>query len=109
MRVFVTGGTGLIGAVLVRRLLDRGDAVVALSRRPEHAKQTWGDRVHVVAGDPMHHGPWMDAVAECDAVINLAGENIFSRRWNADFKQLIRDSRVKSTENVVAALARHPR
>ena len=109
MRVFVTGGTGLIGAALVQRLLDRGDAVVALSRRLEHAKQLWGDRVQIIAGDPMHHGPWMDSVAGCDAVINLAGENIFSRRWNADFKQLIRDSRVKSTENVVAALARHPR
>jgi uncharacterized protein (TIGR01777 family) len=109
MRVFLTGGTGLIGAALVQRLLDRGDAVVALSRRPEHAKQLWGDRVQIIAGDPMHRAPWMDAVAECNAAINLAGENIFNRRWNADFKQLIRDSRAKSTENVVAALAKRPR
>lgn len=109
MRVFMTGGTGLIGSALVRRLLDRGESVVVLSRRPEHAKQTWGAEVEVVAGDPTHVGPWMDAVAACDAVVNLAGANIFNRRWNADFKQLIRDSRVKSTENVVAALAKNPR
>ncbi|MCI0683242.1 MAG: TIGR01777 family oxidoreductase [Gemmataceae bacterium] len=109
MRVFVSGGTGLIGNVLVPRLLDRGDAVAVLSRRPEHAKQLWGARVEVVGGDPMLAGPWSDAAAGCDAVVNLAGEGIFKRRWNADFKQLIRDSRVKSTDNVVAALAKHPR
>src|SRR5947208_17174286 len=31
-RVFVTGGTGVIGTALVARLLARGDGVVALAR-----------------------------------------------------------------------------
>ena len=57
----------------------------------------------------MQADAWMDSVAECDAVINLAGENIFARRWNDEFKALLRDSRVKSTENVVHALTKHPR
>jgi uncharacterized protein (TIGR01777 family) len=51
----------------------------------------------------------MDAVGACDAVINLAGENLFSRRWNKEFKNLLLDSRVKSTENVVRTLAQKPR
>jgi uncharacterized protein (TIGR01777 family) len=50
----------------------------------------------------------MDAMADCDAVIHLAGENVFARRWSPEFKALLRDSRVKSTENVVQALARKP-
>jgi uncharacterized protein len=109
MRVFVTGGTGLVGGVVVRRLRERGDAVVVLTRRPERAQQTWGREVSVVAGDPVQPGPWMDTIGECDAVVNLAGEGIFNHRWWTAFKQALRDSRVKSTENVVAALAKHPR
>jgi uncharacterized protein (TIGR01777 family) len=51
----------------------------------------------------------MDAVGACDAVIHLAGENIFARRWSAAFKSLLFDSRVKSTEQVVKAMAQSPR
>ena len=108
MRVFVTGGTGLIGSRLVRRLRERSDHVVLLTRRPDAARQRFGDCT-IVEGDPMQAAAWMDSVAECDAVINLAGENIFARRWNDEFKALLRDSRVKSTENVVRALGKHPR
>src|SRR5262245_47363460 len=109
MRVFVTGGTGLIGSALVRRLTERGDAITLLTRRPEHARPAANPQTTVVAGDPMQAGPWMDAVGDCDAVVNLAGENIFNRRWWSAFKQLMYDSRIRSTQNVVAALAKNPR
>jgi len=106
MRVFVTGGTGLVGSLLVKRLRERGDHVVVLSRRPEAAQQFAGENCTVVIGDPVKAGPWMDAIAECDAVVNLAGEGIFNRRWSQEFKDLILSSRIKSTENVVAALGK---
>ena len=48
----------------------------------------------------MQAGAWMVAVDDCDAVVNLVGEGIFNRRWRAAFKQLLYDSRIKSTENV---------
>src|SRR5262245_59084304 len=51
----------------------------------------------------------MDAVAGCDAVIHLAGENVFARRWNAAFKELLHASRVQSTTNVVQALGQAAR
>jgi len=109
MHVFVTGGTGLIGTRLVRELRQRRDDVTVLTRRPAAARDKLPAGCNIVEGDPMQPGPWMDAVADCDAVVNLAGESIFGRRWNDDFKALLRDSRVKSTEHLVQALARQPR
>jgi uncharacterized protein len=109
MRVFLTGGTGLVGSRLVKKLRERGDQVVILSRRPDMAKQLLGADSTIVSGDPVQAGPWMDAVNECDAVVHLAGEGIFAHRWNAAFKELLLSSRVKSTNNIVAALSKQPR
>ncbi len=109
MRIFLMGGTGLVGTRLIRRLLDRNDQIVLLTRRPEVAQQKWENKCTVVAGDPVQPGAWQDAVADCDAVVNLVGEGIFNRRWSAAFKAQLRDSRVKSTEHAAQALVRSPR
>jgi len=109
MRVFLTGATGLVGARLVKRLLERGDDAVVLTRRPDFAKQQLGSAVTAVEGDPGRQGDWMAKAAACDGVISLVGENIFSRRWNPEFKKVLVDSRVNSTQNVAQALASSPR
>src|SRR5262249_47175942 len=67
-----------------------------------------GSNCTLVEGDPVQAGPWMDAVADCDAVVNLAGESIFGRRWNEEYKTLLHDSRLKTTDNIVKALAKQP-
>jgi uncharacterized protein (TIGR01777 family) len=108
MRVFVTGGTGLIGTRLIKRLRARGEEVVLLTRRAAAVREKFPDCT-IVEGDPMSSGAWCDAQADCDAVINLAGENIFGKRWSDDFKKVLMDSRVKTTDNVVQALAKNPR
>src|SRR5439155_27240255 len=92
---------------LIRQLRRVGDAVVGLSRRPD-AWERVGPDVTVVGGDPTEPGPWQDRVAECDAVMNLAGAGIFDKRWDEAYKATIRDSRLRSTANVVAALAKQP-
>ncbi len=109
MRVFVTGGTGLVGSRLVGRLLERGDAATVLTRRPAAARERFQDKCNIVEGDPVQRGDWSGAVADCDAVIHLAGEPIFGARWNDDFRARLRESRVRSTENIVEALGRAPR
>lgn len=109
MRVFVTGGTGLVGTRLVKQLLERGDKPVVLSRRAETARKALGPDVEVVEGDPMKEGPWMQTVPSCDGVIHLAGENVFGRRWNDEFKKLLGDSRVLGTRHVATAFSASPR
>jgi uncharacterized protein (TIGR01777 family) len=108
MRVFVTGGTGLVGARLVRRLMSRGDKVELLTRRYSMARQVFGPDCGLVEGDPTQAGEWQAKVAECDAVVNLAGENLFNRRWNDKFKAIIADSRIQATRRVVETLNRNP-
>src|SRR5665213_1802416 len=109
MQVFVTGGTGLIGSRLVRRLMERRDRPVVLTRREATAEKLFGKSCRIVEGDSMKAGPWQDIAAECDAVVNLAGENLFNHRWNDQFKALLTNSRLQTTANVVEALGRKPK
>jgi uncharacterized protein len=105
MRVFITGGSGLIGRNLARVLLESGHHPVILSR---HADQVRRDPAmwpyQVIPGDPTAPGRWKDEVDGCDAVVNLAGHNIFAERWSTAVKAKIRDSRVYAAQQVLAAI-----
>jgi uncharacterized protein (TIGR01777 family) len=104
MNVFLTGGTGLIGRELARRRMARGDQVAVLTRRPDAASAvTELSGVRLVAGDPAVSGAWLAELDRADAVVHLAGQNVFARRWSEAVKRSIRESRVAST----ALIARH--
>jgi len=105
MRVVIAGGSGLIGRHLAKAILEGGHQPVILSRNADAVRR---DRAmwpyQVIPGDPTKPGRWQDEVDGCDAVVNLAGHSIFAKRWNAEIKRKIRDSRVYSAENLVAAI-----
>ena len=103
MKVFITGGTGFVGTYLSQKLVKEGHEVSILTRNagkaaPDHPG------ISYLVGDPTQEGPWMGVVPDHDWIINLAGANIFSR-WSAGYKQEIYDSRVRTTRNLVIALA----
>jgi uncharacterized protein (TIGR01777 family) len=105
MRVFITGGSGLIGRSLARALVENGHQPVILSRHSDRVRRNpemWP--YQVIPGDPTQPGRWQGEVEGCDAVVNLAGQNIFAERWNPAVKAKIRDSRVYAAEQVVAAI-----
>ena len=96
MKIVVSGSTGLIGSRLVRVLEARGDTVVRLLRGAQ-----W---------DPERGTIDRNALEGSDAVVHLAGENIFGR-WTGAKKQRIRDSRVRGTRllsDALVGLARAP-
>ncbi|WP_433544121.1 condensation domain-containing protein (plasmid) [Streptomyces sp. CA-294286] len=69
--VLVTGGTGGVGAFVLRELAARGRPVLALAR-PESAHLVAGEGVEVVEGDLGDPDGLRRAVAGVDAVIHAA-------------------------------------
>lgn len=107
-RIFITGGTGLIGSALVEALRGRGDQVIVLTRDPDKARRVFGSEregVELVEGDPAFAGPWQRHLADVHAVVNLAGASIAGKRWDSRYKQILRDSRVEGTRCVVEGIA----
>ncbi|MGE5274347.1 MAG: NAD-dependent epimerase/dehydratase family protein [Verrucomicrobiota bacterium] len=73
MDVLVLGATGKVGHAIARRLVERGDRVRALVRRPAEAAAILPDGVESVAGDVTAPASIGDAVAGCELVFNAMG------------------------------------
>ncbi|TNG94792.1 TIGR01777 family protein [Pasteurellaceae bacterium USgator11] len=97
MKIFITGGTGLIGQVLTRSLLSQGHQLTLLSRNPAQARTKFPDL-------DLEFVPTLNSYSsfdQYDAVINLAGEPIFDKAWHDEQKKQLIDSRIKITERLV--------
>jgi len=98
MRIVVAGSSGLIGTALVYELREHEHDVVRLVRRRPRAvdEREW---------DPPAGRIDESALDGVDAVVNLCGAGIASRRWSHARKQMLLNSRVEPTEVLAAAVA----
>lgn len=103
-RIVITGATGLIGRKVVSALSQREDEVVSFSRNTEKAKSLIPSAKKFVEWDYRKPENWQSHLENVDAVIHLAGSNLFAKRWNNDFKREILDSRQGSTKKLVDAI-----
>ena len=113
MKVLVSGGTGFVGSYLTRELVRRGDSVSILTRNPEKAaresKRVFSDIPEKLASAITYTG-WdqtslLKAVSSAEGIINLAGSNLFDKRWNDKVRQEILSSRTNATAALVNAIA----
>ena len=74
-RVFLTGGSGLIGGALAGRLLARGDEVVALARSEAAERALAARGARVVRGDVLDEAAMADGMAGCAVAYHVAGVN----------------------------------
>jgi uncharacterized protein (TIGR01777 family) len=86
MNVGITGASGFVGRRLIERLGKQGHTSKAISLRT---------------------APRPEDLADCDAVVHLAGEPV-AQRWTTAARRRIRDSREEGTRTLVAAMRSHP-
>ncbi len=91
--ILITGGTGLTGRFLCKKLIDKGYVVAILGRASQKnlaiPTYSWDiDKKTIEKG----------ALEKADYIIHLAGANISEGRWTAKRKKQIIDSRVASAQ-----------
>jgi len=88
MHIFITGGTGLIGSVLIHNLIKKGHKVTVLTRDIYKGRKKFGDKVGYCTS--LEDIKSLDGY---DSVINLAGEPIIGKRWTERQKEKLCNSR----------------
>lgn len=91
--VIITGGSGLIGKQLSRKLKEAGYNVALLSRKSSH-----NNDYAVFSWNPEKNEIDQNAISSADYIIHLAGAGIGDKRWTKKRRQIISDSRIKTGE-----------
>jgi uncharacterized protein (TIGR01777 family) len=105
MVAVITGGTGLIGRQVARVLVEQGHEVRSLSR---------SSKPHPVPGvktfqwNPQARQMDDQVLAGADVVIHLAGEGIADKRWTAERKRAIIESRTETAAFIAKKLEEVP-
>ncbi len=99
--ILITGATGMIGGHLINEILRRGDEYIALSTNPKAAKGKLKGAKKIIALDD-----YLSLKDEkIDVIINLAGSNLGSKRWNDKTKKDFYDSRIDTTNNIIELIS----
>jgi uncharacterized protein len=104
--VLISGGTGLIGSVLVRHLTERGYEIIILSRE----KNTPSENPNVKYSFWNVEKAIIDkgVVLAADHIIHLAGAGVMDHKWTTDYKKKILESRTKSAALIIKCLEENP-
>ena len=96
MNILITGGNGFIGSALKGELESAGHGIVITTRQESNSpdKTTWNP--------PSLISP--EKISTFDAIVNLAGDSIYSDRWTKDKKERIRSSRINTTYYLIESI-----
>ena len=88
--VLITGGTGLVGQLIRKKLTLKGYQVRILTRNPKESNEYVWNIANKTIDEKVFEN--------LDYIIHLAGAGIADKKWTKKRKQEIIDSRTKSTQ-----------
>ena len=111
MKLLLTGCTGFIGRELIPLLIKEGHSLTVISRKSKNELNQIANnsKIRFIQMNTANSSSWnreeiQNSLKSCEGVINLAGEPIAEKRWTADHRKIISDSRIKTTKNLIKNL-----
>jgi len=98
-RILLTGGTGFVGKHMINGLVAAGHTISVVTRSPAE---------HRTARSGVDYVDWLPGLERFSAIVHLAGEPIFGKRWTPEVLREIRSSRVDTTRRIVEAMRAGP-
>lgn len=99
-QILITGGTGFVGSYLCEELMRQGHFLTILTRSPQKYTEENSKNQKYVGWET----PLTPLMENTDIVINLAGENLFGKRWTESVKKRLYNSRIDITRKLADAM-----
>lgn len=96
-KIVICGASGMVGTLLSKRLYENGHNLILVGRDAEKLKQAFPFQAEFLT--------W-DALSKYNAdqigiIINLSGAGVSDEKWTPDYKKIMRDSRLQTTQKCV--------
>lgn len=101
MTILVTGATGFVGSAVLRKLLERGQQVVALARPGSDRRNLEGLSVRVAEGDLTDRASLKAALKGCSGLFHVAADY---RLWTRHPERMFA-ANVEGSRNILLAAA----
>jgi dihydroflavonol-4-reductase len=112
MKIFLTGGTGLLGSHIVNELMKKHYKVKLLARNHEKVKRIIFDDVEIVQGDLRDVTGFASEMGDCDVLIHAGAYfTDFFKKGDSDHslyeinvkgtKQLFKEARANGIKNII--------
>ena len=100
--ILITGGTGLLGHALTDLLKRQGYQIIILTRSLKDVKND--ETVSYALWDVQKKTIDVDALQKADHIIHLAGAGVVDKKWTAEYKKEILESRTESSKLLIDSL-----
>ena len=100
--ILITGGTGLVGKAITKRLTEKNYEVIILTRSLKDVATQ--KNVSYALWNVKEKQIDLNAIKKADAIIHLAGAGVMDKKWTEEYKQEIKDSRIKSSQLLLNTL-----
>jgi uncharacterized protein (TIGR01777 family) len=105
--VLITGGTGLVGTMLAKKLQEKGYELIILTRKLPADNSLSKNRISYAQWDIDRQSIDIAAIQKADYIIHLAGAGVVNRKWTEAYKKEIQDSRTQSSLLIIDALQKN--
>jgi uncharacterized protein len=104
--ILISGGTGLVGRALSKKLLQLGHHVMVLTRNAQQRATI--DGIQYAQWDIAKNSIDQEAIGSADYIVHLAGAGVVDKPWTGAYKKEILESRTASSAVLVDALKKIP-
>lgn len=103
-KILLSGGTGFVGKVITKKLIEQGHDVYILTRNVKKCANLFDNKVTAIEWKSYNDSFDTKTLENLDVVINLVGESLTAKRWSDNQKKEIYNSRIVATETIIKVL-----